>query len=183
MQDLIRQQGMYKLSRKYENEPGHAKQVKKLSLCIFDKTFGDLHDFTQKERDLVEAGALLHDIGYFISEDEHNKHSFKLIMKEGIEGFISEEVKIVACIARFHRGKSPLINNIKLSDKKAWKTLKKLSSIVKLADGLDRSHLSIVEDIDCVYDSFSQILHLIMQLSVPECSLEICAAEKEKRFI
>ncbi|MFH0702871.1 MAG: HD domain-containing protein [bacterium] len=182
MLNTVGQKSIYKLLKKYEFEPDHADQVQNLSLLIFDKTQGILHNFSVFERDLLEAGALLHDIGYFVSGIEHNKYSYELITQDVLEGFNFEEREIIGNIARYHRGKKPQKSHSCYAkfDRKTKILIRKLSAISRLADGLDRSHISIVEDLDCVYDSFSQILHILIKLSIPDCSSEIWAAEKKK---
>lgn len=184
MLNAARKKCINKLLNRYEREPSHAGQVKKLALLIFDKTKNVLHNFSDKERDLLETAALLHDIGYSVSSENHSKYSYKLITAE-LEGFTPEETEIIGNIARYHRGKKPKESHkcfSKLPDKKTKTIVKKLGAICRMADGFDRSHLSLVEDIDCMYDSFSEVLYFIIKLTVPDCGLEIWAAEKKKNM-
>lgn len=182
MLDQNKEKCVYTLLRKYEMEPDHAQQVRKLALLIFDKTVNILHTYSDYERDLLEAGSLLHDIGYFISDIGHNKHSYDIIERE-LEGFCPEEKDIIGNIARYHKGKKPKKKHecySKLPDEETRTIVKKLSSIARIADGLDRSHISVVDDLDCVYDSFSEILYIVMKLTIPGCGLEIWAADRKK---
>ncbi len=64
MLDTVKQKSLLYILRKYEHDPDHSNQVKKLALALFDKTRGELHDFDDKERDLLEAGAM-----YFMMSD------------------------------------------------------------------------------------------------------------------
>ncbi|OGI16691.1 MAG: hypothetical protein A2287_00260 [Candidatus Melainabacteria bacterium RIFOXYA12_FULL_32_12] len=185
MLDLIKEKSINNVLRKYDLEPKHSQQVRKLSLLIFDKTQDFLHNFLDSERDLLEAGALLHDIGHSISSDEHNKYSYILIIKEKIEGFSPEEIEIIANIARYHKGKSPQKHHecfAKLPDKKSQDLIKKLSSIVRLADALDKSRKSVIEDLDCIYDSFSQVLYIFLKDSLSDLSPEIKAIKEKKNL-
>ena len=183
MRDSLRNQGLKKLLRKYELEPDHARQVCKISLEIFDKTKGELHNFSDRERDLLEAGSLLHDIGYYRSSLNHNQHSYDILINEGVEGFSRIETEIIANIARFHKGKKPCKKYecyYKLEDKNIRKMVKQLSGICRIADGLDRTHISAVGKLDCIYDSFSQTLFLLIKSSIPNCDIEIFTAERKK---
>jgi len=178
MLNLIKEKSINNVLRKYDLEPKHSQQVRKLSLLIFDKTQDFLHNFLDSERDLLEAGALLHDIGHSISSDEHNKHSYILIIKEKIEGFSPEEIEIIANIARYHKGKSPQKHHecfAKLPDKKT-------QDLIKLADALDKSRKSVIEDLDCIYDSFSQVLYIILKDSLSDLSPEIKAIKEKKNL-
>lgn len=183
MMNSIKQKSIDEVLRKYNFEPEHAKQVKKLSLLLFDKTKEHLHNFSDSERTLLEASALLHDIGHFISSDEHHKHSYILITQEKLEGFSLEEIEIIGNIARYHRGKPPekYHNNFaKLPDKTAQNLVKKLCSILRLADSLDKTHRSAVEDLECLYDSFSKTLYVIISSNIKVFRNEIKSAEKKK---
>jgi len=180
--DTTKQKILLYILRKYEIDPDHSNQVKKLALTLFDKTKGVLHDFSEKERDLLEAGALLHDIGYYISAKDHHKNSAKIIKDEKPEGFSDEEIEIIANIARYHRGKKPKENHenyASLSESSKIIT-RKLSSFVRFADALDNSHLSLITNLDCIYDFFSQNLFIILKLNMPDCSLELNKAQSKK---
>lgn len=182
MLDTIKQKNILYILRKYELDADHANQVKKLALSIFDKTKGILHDFSDKERDLLEAGALLHDIGYYISAKDHHKNSAKIIKDEKLEGFTDEEIEIIANIARYHRGKKPKENHESYASLlEPTKILtRKLSSFVRFADALDNSHLSLITDFDCIYDFYSQNLFIILKLNILDCSPEINKAQSKK---
>ena len=182
MIDTTKQKSILNILRKYELDPDHSNQVKKLALTLFDKTKGTLHDFSDKERDLLEAGAMLHDIGYYTSAKDHHKNSAKIIKDEKLTGFTGEEIEIIANIARYHRGKKPKENHetyAVLSETTKILT-RKLSAFVRFADALDNSHLSLVSDLDCIYDFYSQNLFIILKLNMPDCSLEINKAQSKK---
>jgi len=177
-----KQKSIFFILKKYDLEQDHSIQVKNLALLLFDKTKGSLHDFSQNERDLVEAGALLHDIGYYISAKDHHKKSAEIIKKERPSGFSDEEINIMANIARYHKGKKPKEKHsdyATLSDDKKELT-RKLSSFVRLADALDRSHLSVIKDLDCVFDYFSQNLYIILKLNIQDCFQELAKSNQKK---
>lgn len=177
-----RQKSVDSVRRKYDFEPQHANQVKNLALSIFDKTKDFLHNYSDYERDLLEAAALLHDIGHFISSDEHHKHSYILITQEKPEGFDLEEIEIIANIARYHKGKNPKKYHdcyVKLPDTKTQEMVQKLSTILRLADSLDKSHRSAIKNLDCVYEPFSETLYVILA-GVFDLTKEIKAANQKR---
>lgn len=182
MLDSTKQKNILYILRKYELEPDHAHQVKKIALLLFDKTKGTLHDFSEKERDLLEAGTLLHDIGYYISAKDHHKNSAKLIREERPSVFTNEEIEIIAEIARYHKGKKPKDKHEEYAvlPESSKILVRKLSGFGRIADALDCSHLSVIKDLDCVYDSFSQNLFIILKLNIPECSMELEKAQAKK---
>ena len=146
---------------KYKACESHAEQVRTLALLIFDKTQSiEFHKLSDEKRNMLEIGSGLHDIGYFIDAKGHNKHSSALIKKEDFSGIDDKQKKIIACIARYHRGSLPKQSHAtfgSLSAKKQ-KTVQKLAGIARLADGLDSSHLNLVKDIDFKYCSKHNIL-------------------------
>ena len=168
--------------QKYEQEPAHAKQVTKLALLLFDKTQGFLHNYSDRERSLLEAGSLLHDIGYAISAKNHNKHSASLIKSERLSGYTDMEIEIIANIARYHRGKVPKEKhkNYASLPAEAKELTKKLCAFTRFADALDRSHFSVIKDFDCSYDPYTRILYIILKLNSPDCSIEINKAKSKK---
>lgn len=168
---------------RYENEPAHCRQVTKLALNIFDELKGKTHKYGKNERKLLEYASLLHDIGYSISWDKHNKHAYNIIMNESMPGFLPEEKEMIANIARYHRGKIPSKkhNNIQnIKDKAMISRIKKLSAIIRIADGLDRSHTNAVEDIKIVKDDFISKGTFLLQTKSINCPAELYAANKKK---
>lgn len=185
MINSLTQKSILYIFEKYEQEPKHAKQVTKLALLLFDKTKGFLHNFSSRERILLETGTLLHDIGYSITETDHNKHSAKIIRKERPSGFSDEEIEVIASIARYHRGKLPKEKhkNYAVLSSYTKEIVRKLSAFARFADALDRSHLSVVKDFDCKYDSYTRTLYVILKLNTPECSVEINKAKFKKDLL
>lgn len=59
------------------------------------------------EPELVEAAALLHDVGMAVDYDDHHKHSSYLILGSGLPGFTPREVALIALMARYHRKGMP----------------------------------------------------------------------------
>jgi len=79
------------LGRKYLFDEGHATHVEELALSLFDQLV-DVHGLPAEERKLLGASALLHDIGSFISNKKHHRHSSYLVANSEIAGLSPEEV-------------------------------------------------------------------------------------------
>lgn len=179
------QKSIMHLFRKYEQEPDHALQVTRLALTLFDKTRGLLHNFSDRERDLLEAGTLLHDIGYAVSAKGHNKLSAKIIRSERPSPYTEEEIEIIANIARYHRGRPPHEKHKHYAalSNSAKELTKQLSAFTRFADALDRSHLSVIKDFDCTFDTYTRTLYIVLKLNSPECSVEISKAKSKKDLL
>ena len=125
----------------------HAKQIEEYSIKLFDAFNHVIFDHTAKEKQYLIEAAKLHDIGYYIEKKSHHKHSMNIILKEGLTGYDEYETKIIANIARYHRGSSPneqKHENYVSLEKKDQQLVKELSSILRIADGMDKPHKNLI---------------------------------------
>lgn len=104
---------------------------------------------TAANRELLEYGALLRDVGYFINYAKHHKHSYHLIIHSDLPGFTPTELQQVAMLARYHRKARPKKKHepFGLLPKADRQVMKVLAGIVRLADGLDRTHSGAVRSV------------------------------------
>ena len=145
----VRRRSAIELAERCGYWPDHAQQVAKLALAIFDQT-RSVHGLSDRERDWLEYGALLHDIGVHISYERHHRHSYYLIKNGDLRGFDPEEIEIIALIARYHRQGVPKRSHQGYGDLRRSKrrAVKAMSAMVRLAEGLDRSHSRALAGID-----------------------------------
>ena len=143
-----------KVAQKYRQDTNHSKQVRCTALKIF-KGLQDLHHLDNPERCWLECAAILHDIGLSVNTSSHNKKSLKLILDDTQLPFSSVERRIIGSIARYHRKGFPKEKDYNLAglSKETKLKVKILSSILRVADGLDFTHQSIVEQIEVNVDS------------------------------
>jgi exopolyphosphatase/guanosine-5'-triphosphate,3'-diphosphate pyrophosphatase len=138
------------LARRCSWHRTHSEQVARLTVRLFDQ-LQNVHGLNTRQRELIEYGALLHDIGWHIGRDKHHKHSQYLIEHGGLKSFTPEEISIIANIARYHRKAEPKLKHppyAKLSPT-ARKIVDVGAALLRVADGLDRSHSSVVRDVKC----------------------------------
>jgi exopolyphosphatase/guanosine-5'-triphosphate,3'-diphosphate pyrophosphatase len=132
-------------ARKCRSNERHCEQVATLALQIFDGVkarFG----LPASSRDLLQAAALLHDIGYLISHSKHHKHAYHLIMHGDLPGFSPHEVELIANVARYHRRAFPRKRHENLAQLSGdeRRLIGRLSGVLRIADGLDRTHSQAV---------------------------------------
>jgi exopolyphosphatase/guanosine-5'-triphosphate,3'-diphosphate pyrophosphatase len=128
----------------------HPLHVTKLALEIFDVLAPEFK-LGRKKRQLLEAAALLHDVGYSIRYSDHHKHTYHLIRHSDLFGFTPREREIIAQVGRYHRKSLPRKKHdtfARLATKDRL-LVKRLGGIVRLADGLDRRRRSMVTSLDC----------------------------------
>ena len=145
----LRLRSVLGLLARFEGDGPHPRQVAHLALQLFDG-FRDAHRLGDAERDLLQFSALLHDVGSVVGYDGHAEHSAYIIRNGSLRGLHADDVRLVALIARYHgkprprRSRDPEYAALA---KPARRTVKWLSAILRVAEGLDRSHYQLVKDV------------------------------------
>lgn len=176
-----RRKSIMELARRCNWHETHSRHVCALALQIFDHA-APCMELDPADRELLEYAALLHDIGYHISHRSHHKHALYIILNSDLRGFDSTETAIIAHVARYHRRSTPKPRHAEFSalDRKVRSRIEKLASILRVADGLDRSHYQNVKrmEIETTPEEFRIRIH---PLSDPE--LEIWGAERKSNLL
>jgi exopolyphosphatase/guanosine-5'-triphosphate,3'-diphosphate pyrophosphatase len=146
----LRAASVHRLLRRGNAEVAHATHVERLALGLFDQTHA-LHQLSSTERELLQYAALLHDVGCYVGFARHQQHSYYLITHADLTGFSAEEIEVVASVARYHKGKRPSgrHENWRRLDPSLRPVVEKLAAILRVADGLDRSHRQLVQSLRC----------------------------------
>lgn len=129
-----------------DEDPVHSEHVARLALDLWDAT-ADRHGLDTDARSLLEAGALLANVGLVISHGKHHKHSYYLIRNsDRLVGFTDQEIEVVAQIARYHRKSGPKASHAEwdLLDEADQRTVLVAAAVLRVAIGLDRSHKQAV---------------------------------------
>jgi exopolyphosphatase/guanosine-5'-triphosphate,3'-diphosphate pyrophosphatase len=145
----VRRRSVVELGERCGYWSEHAQQVARLALSIFDQT-RSVHGLGDREREWLEYAALLHDVGVHISYDRHHRHSYYLIKNGDLRGFDPREIEVIALVTRYHRQATPKKSHEGYGDLNGTLrgTVRVLSAIVRLAEGLDRSHAQALSGID-----------------------------------
>jgi len=134
--------GARSFGRRLEYDQTHAEHVRELSVLLYDQ-LQPVHHLPPQARVLLEAGALLHDIGHRISHRGHHKHGEYLTMNGDIPGLEGRDRTVVAAIVRYHNRKSEpaghhtAYSSLNNADKSI---VRRLAAILRMAEGLDHSH-------------------------------------------
>ena len=135
-------------------EQPHAEHVARLAVSMFDQLVDQLGAEGEAwasagSRELLEAAALLHDVGYLIGHAKHHKHAYHLIVHSEMDGFSHRDLEIVANLARYHRGAEPRAKHgafARLS-KEDRRVVRRLAAILRIAVGLNRTHTQSVRGV------------------------------------
>lgn len=138
-------------ARQIDPEPGHAEQVTRLALQLFDQLESLAPDLTAEDRSLLACAAWLHDIGWSRGRKRHHKVALDLIMQDTHLPLHEPQRRMVGLVARYHRRALPQLHHKvyrKLSEPEQWK-VQQLASVLRIADGLDRGHVGAVQQVRC----------------------------------
>jgi exopolyphosphatase / guanosine-5'-triphosphate,3'-diphosphate pyrophosphatase len=145
----VRRRSALELAERCNYYADHAQQVIRLALALFDQTRA-VHGLTDREREWLEYAAMLHDIGGLISYARHHRHSYYLIKNGDLRGFQPDEIEVIALVARYHRRGTPKRSHDEYAHLSGplRKTVRTLSSILRVAESLDRSHSQAISGIE-----------------------------------
>lgn len=179
-----RERSVRELAERSHYEEPHAKHVQQLALQLFD-SIGQRLGCAPDDRRLLSDAALLHDIGYHISYDKHNKHSFHLIQHADLLGMTPAEQVMAANVARYHRGAEPKKKHANYGglEKSMRETIKRLAAILRVADGFDRGHANAVAEIRVRWMERALRLTAVPQRQGSNLRLEIWGASRKSRLL
>ena len=183
-QGSVRQRSVLNISQKYQLDLPYADRTASFALSIFDQTQGQLHQATGNDRELLWAGALLHNCGVFISHSSHHKHSYYMIRNAELLGFTETEIEIIANIARYHRKAPPKkkhegYQNLLTKDQRSL--VSQMSAILRVAVALDRRQIGANKAIKCHFSNPAElILELTPAYSNDDCALELWSLDQKK---
>ncbi len=145
----LRRFSVLSLCRRCSWRPRHARQVAALALELFDALSG-LHRLGDGDRELLELGALLHDIGEHVARSGHDRHSAYLIENGGLRGFSPDEIKILSVLARYHIRGTPKTSfdaygALSPPDRRRATAL---AALLRLADALDAAHAGRIDHLE-----------------------------------
>ena len=172
----IRRRSIIELGERCSFEADHSKRVAGLALALFDQTKA-IHKLGDREREWLEYGSLLHDIGNHISYQSHHRHSYYLIKNGDLRGFEPEEIDVIALIARYHRRATPKRDHEGYQDldKASRHAVVVLAAFLRLAETLDRSRHGAIRGLQ-VRQRMGQLR--IRVQSIGDAELEVWAATR-----
>jgi exopolyphosphatase/guanosine-5'-triphosphate,3'-diphosphate pyrophosphatase len=183
--DLVRSARDLALRAGYER--AHSEHVAKLALSLFDQ-FREESDLiaglggAKHERALLEAAALLHDVGMIVEYSSHHKHSRTIILHADLQGWSPKQVEILATIARYHRKALPTLEHEEFEalTEPERQVVRRLAGLLRVADGLDRSHSQPVQRVRVRFGN--RTVHLEVQAEA-EPTVDLKAARQKSDLL
>lgn len=136
-------------SKRYKGNEDRAKTLELIALQIFD-SMKRIHGLGERERLLLRLCATLHDCGKYISMQNLSECGYNIIMSTEIIGLTAKEREIVANVVRYNHSTFVYYEDSGLEGRltaKDYMVVTKLTAILRLANGLDRSHKKKFTDV------------------------------------
>lgn len=178
----VRRRSILQLASACNYEAEHAAHTVHLALRLFDELrLLKLHAYGDAERELLEYAGITHDIGTFLSHTNHQKHAYYLIRNSDLLGFDDTEIDIIANVARYHRKGIPKKRHENLAglNRAERQRVMVLAAILRVAEGLDRSHLGLIHDIRLEMTRRPRSC-LLTVLSDSDCQLEVWGVQHSR---
>jgi exopolyphosphatase/guanosine-5'-triphosphate,3'-diphosphate pyrophosphatase len=100
-----RENGVRQLGHRCLFDEAHGEAVARLASLVYDALArAELLTYSKADRELLFLGALVHDVGKFLSYDQHQIHGWYLIRNSTLLGFDDDEIDLMAFLALTHRG-------------------------------------------------------------------------------
>ncbi|MDC0747642.1 Ppx/GppA phosphatase family protein [Polyangium mundeleinium] len=150
-----------RLGRRYHFDEAHGMLVARFATRLFDE-LSARHRMSPRDRILLHAASLLHDVGDFVRYEGHHKHSYYLIVHADLMGLSPAEREIVANVARYHRKSPPQLDheNFRALSREDRAKVKAMAAILRVADALDREHRAKVAGVSGRIEGDTLVLEL-----------------------
>jgi exopolyphosphatase/guanosine-5'-triphosphate,3'-diphosphate pyrophosphatase len=141
----LRLRSVVALVGKFLPDLRHSQHIARLALALFDGLRA-VHGLGPRERELLHYAALLHDVGAVLGYDRHGEHSYYIIRNGQLRGLAAGEIAVIASVARYHGKARPRKRDDGLRElgKADVRTVRWLAAILRIVEGLDRSHYQLV---------------------------------------
>jgi exopolyphosphatase/guanosine-5'-triphosphate,3'-diphosphate pyrophosphatase len=158
----------------------HVEHVRHLALQLFEQLAPAL-GADPSERPLLEAAALLHDVGQLVSYRKHHRHSYQLIMHAERLNLSARDRQLVALISRYHRRQGPSRTHEEFAGlaPEDQGIVRRMSALLRVADGLDRGHTASVERVIVSLAADLALLQVVPRIIGADISLECWGAGRK----
>ena len=176
----IRRASVQSLARRCSWPEAHSRHVARLALELFDQT-RELHHLDDDDRELLEYGALLHDIGEHVAHEGHDRHAAYLVHHGNLRGLTPAAISVLTGLVRWHRRGDPKPNDdlVGTLDPDQRDRVRRLAAILRIADGLDRGRKQVVTGVQVRLGPELVLLHI---RSDGDPELELWGARRKREL-
>lgn len=136
------------LGARYNVDESHAQRVADLCRRLFRELQRE-HALDERYELQLRIAALLHEVGRFISDRSHHKHSMYIVMNSDLFGLSKRDLALIGLVTRYHRRAMPQTYHEEYTalDRESRLIVVKLASLLRIADALDRRRVQPLEKI------------------------------------
>jgi exopolyphosphatase/guanosine-5'-triphosphate,3'-diphosphate pyrophosphatase len=150
------------IGRRYGVDPQHARKVAQLAGMLFEAV-EPLHRLPPACGRILEAAAHLYNIGHYVNDSGHHKHSLYLVINTDMPGFSDREHQSIANLCRYHRKnipqeRHPDFQKLEAEDQNA---VVLLLPLLRLAVAFDQSQEQKVERLETLIQDRTVEIRLI----------------------
>lgn len=185
----IRRKSVQFLARKFLGR-GPGEDTARICVLLLH-ALNEVHLAHLIDQDLLEYGALLHNVGMAIGHAGHHKHGMYIIQNTDILlGFSTREIAMLAALARYHRKSFPSKNHpeFQVLAEEDRARVRLFSGILRVAIGLSRAKQGVIREIVAERTDVRS-LRLIVRLTknpfrgTPDLSYALTSAEIRKELL
>lgn len=177
-----RRRSVLALGRHHGADELHGRQTARLAVALFDALAPAL-DIPPQWREILEDAALIHDVGAQIALKGHDRHGAYLVRHGDLAGFEPDERQMLEVLVRYHRAGTPKRTNADIAalPPELRHLVRPLVSILRLADGLDRSRSGNVLGLDVRVDRRDVVVRLTSTVADP--GLDLWGARRKAELL
>jgi exopolyphosphatase / guanosine-5'-triphosphate,3'-diphosphate pyrophosphatase len=160
----------------------HSEQVRRLALQLFDQLW-PYHRMDFELRTVLEAGATLHDAGHLIHRKAHHRHGEYLIRNAKIPALRGWVKNMIACLVRYHNGKSePSAAHKAFAslNRERRKQVRILAGMLRVAERLESDHHQAIAGITAAGGPHNIVIHVELR---DESRLNLAGIERKSRLL
>ena len=181
----VREATVRNLAAQYGTDFAHAEHVVRLALELWDGlAAAGVHRGDPKERELLWAAAMLHDIGTAVDYDDHHKHSRYLILSAGMPATRRARSALIGQAVRYHRKGNPGLGEFSARRARRRRgAADRIAAAVRIAEQLERSRDQAVHACDIhVHDGRVELhLHASEDVTIARWATERQATSSARR--
>lgn len=138
------------LGRKYDFNEAQARHIARLCRQLY-RSLQEPFGLDPRHELILYIAALLHQIGTFISNQAHHKHSMYLIRNSNLFGLGRRDINLISLVARYHRRAEPKASH---SDYQALEredriAVARMAAILRIAVALESANRQRIRDFTC----------------------------------
>jgi exopolyphosphatase/guanosine-5'-triphosphate,3'-diphosphate pyrophosphatase len=164
------------MCRKFDVDLNYAGQVALLAGELFD-ALEPMHRLPPESGRLLQTAGWLHDVGHFISDTGHHKHSAYIVASSDLPGYTERERQVISLLCRYHRKSMPQPRHQPFGDLNAEtrKLVMMLVPILRMAVALETSKSQKVNSVECRLQNGNAVMRV---RGNDDIDLELWAAER-----